>query len=48
MSGVGEQLNTGVASFIQQTPGAIGYVEYAYSLQASFTNAALKNASGAT
>jgi phosphate transport system substrate-binding protein len=45
--GVGEQLNTGVAGFIQQTPGAIGYVEYAYSLQASFTNAALKNASGA-
>ncbi len=44
--GVGEQLNTGVAGFIQQTPGAIGYVEYAYSLQASFTNAALKNASG--
>ena len=26
--------------------GAIGFVEYAYSLQASFTNAALKNASG--
>jgi len=44
--GVGEQLNTGVAGFIQQTPGAIGYVEYAYSLQASFTNAALKNAAG--
>jgi phosphate transport system substrate-binding protein len=44
--GVGEQLNTGVAGFIQQTPGAIGYVEYAYSVQASFTNAALLNASG--
>ena len=44
--GVGEQLNTGVAGFIQQTPGAIGYVEYAYSLQAGFTNAALKNAAG--
>ena len=44
--GVGEQLNTGVASYIQQTPGAIGYVEYAYSLQASFTNAALKNQAG--
>ena len=27
-------------------PGAIGYVEYAYSLQAGFTNAALKNAAG--
>ncbi len=44
--GVGEQLNTGVAGFIQQTQGAIGFVEYAYSLQASFTNAALKNAAG--
>ena len=44
--GVGEQLNTGVAGFVQQTPGAIGYVEYAYSLQASFTNAALKNQAG--
>ena len=44
--GVGQQLNTGVANYIQQTPGAIGYVEYAYSLQANFTNAALKNASG--
>ena len=44
--GVGEQLNTGVAGFIQQTPGAIGYVEYAYSLQAGFTNVALKNVAG--
>jgi len=44
--GVGQQLNTGVANYIQQTPGAIGYVEYAYSLQAGFTNAALKNKSG--
>jgi phosphate transport system substrate-binding protein len=44
--GVGEQLNTGVAGFVQQTPGAIGYVEYAYSLQAGFTNAAVKNAGG--
>jgi phosphate transport system substrate-binding protein len=44
--GVGEQLNTGVAGFIQQTQGAIGFVEYAYSLQASFTNAALKSAAG--
>jgi phosphate transport system substrate-binding protein len=44
--GIGEQLNTGVAGFMQQTAGAIGYVEYAYSLEANFTNAALKNASG--
>ncbi len=45
--GVGEQLNTGVANYIQQTQGAIGFVEYAYSLQAGFTNAAVKNQSGA-
>ena len=44
--GVGQQLNTGVASFIQQTQGAIGYVEYAYALQASFTNVAVKNQAG--
>jgi phosphate transport system substrate-binding protein len=44
--GIGEQLNTGVAGFLQQTPYSIGYVEYAYSLQASFTNAAIKNAAG--
>jgi len=44
--GVGQQLNTGVASYIQQTSGAIGYVEYAYALQANFTNVALKNQSG--
>ena len=44
--GVGQQLNTGVANYIQQTPGAIGYVEYAYSLQGGFTNAALKNQAG--
>jgi phosphate transport system substrate-binding protein len=44
--GVGQQLNTGVANFIQQTQGAIGYVEYAYSLQAGFTNVAVKNQAG--
>jgi phosphate transport system substrate-binding protein len=44
--GVGEQLNSGVASYIAQTPGAIGYVEYGYALKAGFTNAALQNAAG--
>lgn len=44
--GVGEQLNTGLATYIQQTAGAIGYVEYGYALQAKFTNVALKNKSG--
>jgi len=45
--GVGEQLNSGVASYVKQTDGAIGFVEYGYALQAGFVNAALKNPSGA-
>jgi phosphate transport system substrate-binding protein len=44
--GIGQQLNTGVASYVHQTPGAIGFVEYGYALQAGFTNAALKNQAG--
>jgi phosphate transport system substrate-binding protein len=44
--GVGEQLNSGVASYIKETTGAIGFVEYGYALQAGFVNAALKNAAG--
>jgi phosphate transport system substrate-binding protein len=44
--GIGQQLNTGVASYVHQTPGAIGYVEYGYALQAGFTNAAIKNQAG--
>ena len=45
--GVGQQLNTGVASYIQQTQGAIGYVEYAFAQKSKFNNVGLKNASGA-
>lgn len=44
--GVGEQLNSGVATYIAQTPGAIGYVEYGYALRAKFTNAAVENSAG--
>ena len=44
--GVGQQLNTGVASYIAQNQGAIGYVEYSYALQAGFSNVALQNAAG--
>ncbi len=44
--GVGEQLNTGLATYVQQTAGAIGYVEYGYALQAKFTNVAVKNKAG--
>ena len=45
--GLGEQLNSGVATYIAQTKGAIGYVEYGYSVKAGFTNAAILNSSGA-
>jgi phosphate transport system substrate-binding protein len=44
--GVGEQLNSGVATYVAQTPGAIGYVEYGYALKANFTNAAVLNSEG--
>ena len=44
--GLGEQLNTGVANYVHQTPGAIGYVEYGYALKAGFTDVALENRSG--
>jgi phosphate transport system substrate-binding protein len=37
----GEQLNSGVASYIKQAEGSIGYVEYAYASLSKFTNAAL-------
>lgn len=44
--GVGQQLNSGVATYVHQTAGAVGFVEYGYALEAGFTNAALKNAAG--
>lgn len=45
--GVGQQLNSGVSSYVKQTSGAIGYVSYAYAKESSSTSAALKNAAGA-
>jgi phosphate transport system substrate-binding protein len=44
--GIGQQLNSGVATYVKQTPNSIGYIEYAYALQNNFTNAALLNKSG--
>ena len=46
MLGVGEHPNSGVATYIAETPGAIGYVEYGYALKAGFANVAVKNAAG--
>jgi phosphate transport system substrate-binding protein len=46
-TGIGGKGNDGVAAFVKQTPGAIGYVEYAYAMQNRMTYAVLRNRSGA-
>ena len=43
--GIGEDLNAGVATYIGQTKGAVGYIEYAYARKAHYDVAALLNAS---
>ncbi len=45
-TGTGEKGNAGVAGGVQQTTGAIGYVEQAYALQHNFTTADVKNKAG--
>jgi len=45
-SKVGEGKDAGVAGAVQQTTGAVGYVEQAYALQHNFTYASVKNKSG--
>jgi phosphate transport system substrate-binding protein len=45
-TGVGGQGNQGVASLVADIPGAIGYVELDYALQAHLATAALRNAAG--
>ena len=44
--GVGGKGNEGVASYVQQIDGAIGYVELAYALQNRMSYAQLQNAAG--
>jgi phosphate transport system substrate-binding protein len=44
--GIGGKGNEGVAAFVKQTEGSIGYVEYAYAKQNHLTYAMLKNKSG--
>ena len=44
--GLGGKGNEGVAAFVQRIPGAIGYVEYAYSKQNNMTYTLLQNAEG--
>lgn len=45
-TGTGAKGNAGVAGAVQQTTGAVGYVEQAYALQHNFTYASVKNAAG--
>ena len=45
-TGTGAKGNAGVAGAVQQTTGAIGYVEQAYALQHNFTYADVKNKAG--
>jgi phosphate transport system substrate-binding protein len=46
-TGTGAKGNAGVAGAVQQTVGAVGYVEQAYALKHNFTYAAVKNKAGA-
>ncbi len=46
-AGIGGKGNDGVAVLVKQTPGAIGYVEYAYAKQNGMTYTLLQNATGA-
>ena len=45
-AGVGGKGNEGVASYVKQIRGAIGYVELAYALQNGMPYAAMRNAAG--
>ena len=45
-TGLGGKGNEGVATYVQQTPGAIGYVEYAYAKQNAMTYALMQNRDG--
>ncbi len=44
--GLGGKGNEGVSAFVQNRPGSIGYVEFAYALQGKLSYALLQNAAG--
>jgi phosphate transport system substrate-binding protein len=46
-AGIGGKGNDGVSAFVRQTPGAIGYVEYAFATQNKLTFTSLQNKDGA-
>ena len=45
-TGIGAKGNQGVAAQVQQTPGAIGYVEYAYATENNLPVASVENREG--
>ncbi len=45
-TGMGGKGNEGVANFVKQTNGAIGYVEYAYAIQNKMTYTQMQNHAG--
>ncbi len=45
-TGIGGKGNDGVAAMVKQTPGAIGYVEYAYAKQSGIPYTLLQNKTG--
>ena len=45
-AGQGGKGNDGVSGYVKQTPGAIGYVEYAFAKQNGLPHASLQNADG--
>lgn len=45
-AGLGGKGNEGVASYVKQLKGAVGYVEFAYALQNKMTHAKLQNQAG--
>ena len=45
-AGVGGKGNEGVAGYVRQIPGSIGYVEYAYALQNRMSHALVQNKAG--
>ena len=45
-TGIGGKGNEGVAAYVKQIKGSMGYVEYAYALQNKMAYALLKNSSG--
>ncbi|MBF0362335.1 MAG: phosphate ABC transporter substrate-binding protein PstS [Oligoflexia bacterium] len=45
-TGIGAKGNDGISAMIKQTPGSIGYVEYAFAVNNNLSMVALKNSSG--